>query len=159
MGLPLALFLPVFARLLKKMWRDAKGLTLTWYRLALIPVTFILIYITIYVLRSARYDYAHLVHFDGGHHHLLLQAARFSKLAAHSRVITGLQQHAITAHQLVAEGKTDAALDTIVRYGMAAGAALGCARWKTLRGGKGSLPGFTPRGRVRVRGADGGKGG
>lgn len=53
LGVPLLAFLPVFTRLLKKLWDNSAGLSgLSWYRFSMVPLAFITLYIVSYVLRS-----------------------------------------------------------------------------------------------------------
>lgn len=57
LGIALFSFLPLFSKYLQTLWSNAKRLTnIPWYRLSLIPLTFCLIYVALYLLRSFGYN-------------------------------------------------------------------------------------------------------
>lgn len=88
LGLPLLVFLPVFTRLLRNMWRNAAGLNqMPWLRLAAIPATFILVYIATYVLRVMGHD-------DMVTWHVMLTVTTICFLTTCSQLIFGLSQAA-----------------------------------------------------------------
>lgn len=56
LGIPLVALLPVFRKMLDKLWQNMRGLQkISWSRMALVPIAFIAMYIVIYLLRFWGY--------------------------------------------------------------------------------------------------------